>query len=65
MTIPAKIGKLISLPYRADAAQSAADAAAMMRCDTCDLVGGPFEPAEAKHLLGIHNQLHHGIAGAA
>jgi hypothetical protein len=37
----------------------------LMTCEECDLVGGPFEAAEAAHLRAIHNRLHHGILVAA
>jgi hypothetical protein len=29
-------------------------------CAECDLTGGPFEPAEAAHLVTLHDELHHG-----
>jgi len=29
-------------------------------CETCELTGGPFEPAEAEHLRALHASLHHG-----
>ena len=29
-------------------------------CPVCELYGGPFEPDEAAHLIGLHNDLHHG-----
>lgn len=32
----------------------------MMRCDLCELTGGPFRAAEADALLQIHQQLQHG-----
>lgn len=38
---------------------------ALMVCERCDLVGGPFEPAEAAHLRAVHDRLHHGILVAA
>ena len=37
----------------------------LMVCDVCDLVGGPFEPAEAAHLRAVHDRLHHGVLVAA
>jgi hypothetical protein len=36
-----------------------------MVCEMCDLVGGPFEPAEAAHLRAVHDRLHHGVTVAA
>jgi hypothetical protein len=38
---------------------------ALMVCEVCDLVGGPFAPAEAAHLRAIHDRLHHGVPVAA
>lgn len=32
----------------------------MMRCDLCELTGGPFPADEAVALLRIHQQLQHG-----
>jgi hypothetical protein len=32
----------------------------MMRCDLCELTGGPFPAREAAALLEIHQQLQHG-----
>ena len=47
------------------AAGSVVEAAVMMSCEVCDLVGGPFPAAEAAHLRAIHDRLHHGITMAA
>lgn len=41
------------------------DALVMMVCEVCDLIGGPFPPAEAAHLHAIHDRLHHGVPMAA
>lgn len=30
-------------------------------CDTCQVEGGPFSPAEAEHFVALHAELHHGI----
>jgi hypothetical protein len=30
-------------------------------CATCQVEGGPFEPAEAEYLVALHAELHHGI----
>jgi hypothetical protein len=44
------------------ATASATDA--MMICPDCDLTGGPFSPAEAEHLSGIHARMFHGVLAA-
>jgi hypothetical protein len=41
-------------PRATDAAQGT------LICPVCELSGGPFEPEEAAHLIGLHNDLHHG-----
>jgi hypothetical protein len=33
-----------------------------MICQSCEMTGGPFSPAEAALLLSVHEQLHHGVA---
>jgi hypothetical protein len=45
-------------PRAADAAQGT------LICPVCELYGGPFEPEEAAHLIGLHNDLHHGGVSA-
>ena len=34
----------------------------VMICQSCELTGGPFSPAEAALLLSVHEQMHHGVA---
>ena len=48
------------VPSTIDLAESA-----LMVCEVCDLVGGPFAPAEAAHLRAVHDRLHHGVLIAA
>jgi hypothetical protein len=67
VNIRALLGSTTKSPAEtaSSAVDSVVEAAVMMSCEVCDLVGGPFPAAEAAHLRAIHDRLHHGVTMAA